>query len=183
MASVLEYERTSGMQQRGYETDVFSPGLLSSKEEPFDVGDRNAAPDVAEMATYLSVSDEGSVLILRQLLSLHLAEEQDEVGVLRPTPYAFQETVELLLDAAKIFLAIQSPPGSRRCTFPAGCVTTDSEGGVRIEWLNGDRAVRLVVRSKEDQQRYIYHQIGEDYDVDYNVSADILAYWLRVLGK
>ena len=70
------------------------------------------------------------------LLELSMGPERDDYGIIRPTPDAFLTTLMLLFKASEHDKNYQIPPGN---------VSTDSEGGIRIEWLGEQRNVHLVV--------------------------------------
>ena len=76
----------------------------------------------------------------------------------------------LLIDAA-----IVAYP---RYGIPAGCASTDSECGVRIEWVRPGASVHLVVPAEESRPPYVYHEVGNDYATE-DVTAERLAYWLQ----
>lgn len=109
--------------------------------------------------------------IMRELNELREGPENDGYGTLRPTRHAYRVTCELLVDAA-----IAAAKENRQ--IPAGCVSTDSQGGVRIEWVREQRSVHLVVPSSEEDDGYIYHEVGADYGTE-EASASRLAHWLR----
>lgn len=109
--------------------------------------------------------------IVRQLIDLWKEPEEDDYGRLRPTPDAFDRSVRLLVDAA-----IEAYPQQRQ--IPSGCVSTDSEGGVRIEWIRPTASVHLVVPVARDRVAYVYHQVGNDYATE-DVTPERLAYWLH----
>lgn len=108
--------------------------------------------------------------ILKELNSLRSGPEQDDYGILRPSPHAYDEASGLLVDAA-----IAASHELRE--IPLGKVSTDGEGGVRIEWVRPDRSVHLVVPSTPDSIPYIYHECGDVFDTE-NASADRLAHRL-----
>lgn len=116
--------------------------------------------------------------ILEQLAQLRVEEQVDDYGILRPTESAFEEAVSLVREAASL--------AARKWhrTLPHGCVSTDSEGGVRIEWFSPNRAVHLVIPCEPLREtRYIYHEIGNQFDVEYNVTGETLAYWVNWLQQ
>ena len=65
--------------------------------------------------------------------------------------------------------------------IPAGCGSTDSEGGVRIEWVCPTASVHLVVPATSDRKAYIYHEVGDDYATE-DATPERLAYWLRQIN-
>jgi len=108
--------------------------------------------------------------IVRQLIDLWKESEEDDYGHLRPTRHAFDQSVHLLVDAA-----IEANP---QCRIPAGCVSTDSEGGVRIEWIRPTASVHLVVPAARDPVAYVYHQVDNDYATE-DATPERLAHWLH----
>ena len=107
---------------------------------------------------------------MRQLVDLwNEPEEEDDYGRLKPTQDAFDMSVQLLVDAA-----IEAHPQHQ---IPSGCVSTDSEGGVRIEWIRPTASVHLVVPAKENHMPYVYHEVGNDYATE-DATPERLAYWL-----
>ena len=108
--------------------------------------------------------------IIGQLFELWKEPEEDEYGCLSPTRHAFKQSVHLLVDAA-----IEAYP---QCRIPSGCVSTDSEGGVRIEWIRPTASVHLVIPAASDRVAYVYHQVGNDYATE-DATPECLAYWLH----
>jgi hypothetical protein len=109
--------------------------------------------------------------LVRQLAALRECEEADEYGVLRASEHAYNEACQLLIDAT-ITAALE------RREIPDACVSTDSEGGVRIEWIRPQRSVHLVIPCDPPRQPYLYHEVGDAYGTE-RATAGALAYWLR----
>jgi hypothetical protein len=116
--------------------------------------------------------------VLRQIGDLASGDELDEYGVLRPTQYALGNTIEVLV-ASFLERMEHAASGDEAYLFPRGCVTTDEQGGLRVEWSDDDRAVHLVVPAARGGRSYIYHELGELYGAQERVSGSILAYWLK----
>src|SRR5207249_4621391 len=94
--------------------------------------------------------------LLEQLDELMAAEESDEYGMLRPTKHSFDLALQLIIDTAvEIRRAARS--------LPRGCVSTNSEGGIRVEWIRPAVSVHLVVPATRDHNAYIYHEAGDQY--------------------
>jgi len=114
--------------------------------------------------------------IADQLTELQNGPESDDYGCLRPTQYACDATLALLRDCKDI---------------PSGCVSTDAEGGVRIEWVREAGSVHLVVPPVALLSRppYIYHAAsdsfhaasGSFYATD-DATPEGLAYWLKKIA-
>jgi hypothetical protein len=111
--------------------------------------------------------------IFGQLSELRGEEESDEFGVLRPTDFAFQAAGGLLLEAA-----VAAARDGRE--IPHGCVSTDSEGGIRIEWVRPRSSVHLVIPASPDREAYLYHEVENNYASE-PVTVTTLAHWLRVI--
>jgi hypothetical protein len=109
--------------------------------------------------------------IIGQLVKLRKEEEEDEYGLLRATEYAFEKASELVIDAA----IISTLKGR---SVPRGCASTDSEGGIRIEWVRQVASVHLVVGAADNQKSYIYHEVGSDYATK-PATSEVLAEWLN----
>jgi hypothetical protein len=112
--------------------------------------------------------------IIQQLIDLWNEPENDDYGRLRPTRGAFGRSMHLLV-------AVVIEADHQQCRTPAGRVSTDSEGGVRIGWVCSTASVHLVVPAKGDRSAYIYHEIGDDYATE-DATPERLAYWLRQIN-
>lgn len=109
--------------------------------------------------------------IIRQLVDLRNEEESDEYGTLRASRHAFDVACHLLTDAA-----IASALNGR--AIPQGCASTDSEGGIHIQWMRPTVGVSLVVPASTDRNAYIYHEVGSVYSTE-PATTEALARWLR----
>jgi hypothetical protein len=63
--------------------------------------------------------------------------------------------------------------------IPHASVSPDSRGGLRIEWVNKESGVRLVVPA-DTAKAYIYHEQGNEYAMD-PATPELLAKWLRII--
>ncbi|MBU4272740.1 MAG: hypothetical protein KKE86_01490 [Planctomycetes bacterium] len=111
--------------------------------------------------------------ILRQLYELRNGPESDDYGRLQPTKHAFDKVIDLLIDAA-----IDAAPRK----IPRGCVSTDSEGGVRIEWVRDTSSVHLVVPATNSSVSYVYHEVGNNYATE-DATAEGLSHWLKLIAE
>lgn len=109
--------------------------------------------------------------LLAQLLALRDGPEEDEYGVLRPAEEAFNQAFSLLVDTA-IVTAL------RGSIVPYGCASTDSQGGVRVEWIGDKCGVHLVIPASSQEKSYIYHEMEDEYGTSRSVTAEVLADWL-----
>jgi hypothetical protein len=135
-------------------------------------GQSDIRPLITERVRSLSAElTDGPRYVVEELIALLEGEEHDEQGVLRPTLFAFRRTFHL----------IQQVGLQLREHFPRAAVSTDSEGGCRIQWLWPKRQVRLIVPAQGDGQQYIYHQEGNNYSVEEDVSPQRLVEWLNWL--
>ncbi len=106
--------------------------------------------------------------VRRQIIELM----RDDDPTARPTTYA-QNITWLLISAVSEHLGE---------SFPLGFVMEDEQGGVRIEWENQAKHVRLVIPGTSAGQQYIYHQQGDAYGTE-DVSAPALEGWLSWLAS
>ena len=105
--------------------------------------------------------------IIQQLVELRNEEETDEYGTLRASQHAFDVACRLVTDAAII-----SAFDGRQ--IPRGCTSTDSQGGVRIEWVRPTASVHLVIPASSDREGYIYHEVADRHGTE-PASPDRLA--------
>jgi hypothetical protein len=108
--------------------------------------------------------------LIQQLIELRNEPESDDHGVLRAAQPAFDRACHLLIDAA-----IVSALESRQ--IPHGCASTDSEGGIRIEWVRDSASVHLIVPASDKRGEYVYHEEGANYGTE-PATAETLARWL-----
>lgn len=109
--------------------------------------------------------------IIGQLVDLRHGPESDEYGVLRATTHADSLASNLIVDTAIV-------AGQEGREIPYACVSTDSEGGLRIEWVRSGKNVHLVVPFSAAKDPYIYHGRGRRYAIE-AATPEILAQWLR----
>ncbi len=140
-----------------------------------------AAPEAVDTPTLdaerIQLADAGILHlspIVAQLVELWKGPESDDYGRLQPTQYAFDKVIQLLVDAA----IVTYPNGHQ---IPGGSVSTDSEGGVRIEWIRDPARVHLIVPATDQKAAYVYHEVGNDYATE-DVTAERLSYWLRTVS-
>ncbi len=149
------------------------------------IEDERATPEPAPPGTdwIAFVDPSGFADIVREIGELASGDESDEYGVLRPSDYAYRTTMQLLKRSFSLLSTGKSRLEAQQCRrFPRGAVSTDEQGGLRIEWVEGDRAVHLVVPAEPGGQSYIYHEIGQDYAAEKRVSGSALASWLARLS-
>jgi hypothetical protein len=127
-----------------------------------------SSESLAALAARLS---HGAQVVVQRLAALLDEDEEDDYGVLRPTPYALDTAVDIIVQAS------QSIAGE----FPIASVSTDHRGGCRIRWAQGRRRVHLFVPHADGEGSYIYHQEGDDHSTEKDVSAPSLVRWLRWL--
>jgi hypothetical protein len=113
--------------------------------------------------------------LIGQLVELRTAEESDEYGILRATEHAYNVACHLVIDAA-IMAALEARE------IPHGYASTDSEGGVRIEWIRPTSSIHLVVPATSGCPAYIYHEVGDAYATE-PATAERLARWLREVAR
>jgi hypothetical protein len=108
---------------------------------------------------------------LKRLIALLEEDETDEYGILQPSQFAFKRAMEFVIEA---YDAI----GDR---FPKASASTDDQGGIRLTWmkLDTEHEVRLVCPAQVGQTAYLYHEFGNDYAVERDVTGAILVEWLE----
>ena len=137
-----------------------------------------ATPAIPEYLDKLAKADVTELsCLIGQLNGLRLEEPEDDDGALRLEEAAFTRASELLINAT-IVLATK-----HKTKMPYGCASTDSEGGLRIEWFRGDISMHLVIRAASAGGKlYFFHKVRAEYAVENEVSAETLAIWLSQVG-
>jgi vacuolar-type H+-ATPase subunit I/STV1 len=111
-------------------------------------------------------------ITLARLQDLLEEEDEDDYGVAKPSAYAYGTALALVSEAARLM-------GNRLTRASA---STDDRGGIRLTWTRPEAEVRLVCAHQSDKQTYLYHEAGDEYGVEYDVSASALAHWLDWLN-
>lgn len=113
---------------------------------------------------------DGIIVTLLRLSALLQDDEYDE-DYLPPTRSAFNLARQFIFGVRPLLHG----------NVPAGSLSADGAGGIRVDWQSGEREVRLVLPGKKGGRMYIYHQQSEEYAAEYTVSAETLAHWLNWL--
>jgi hypothetical protein len=112
---------------------------------------------------------------LKRLIALLDEEETDDYGILQPSQPAFKRAMRFVVEAYE----------SLGESFPRASVSTDEKGGIRLTWskLEPECEVRLMCPMESHQEAYLYHELGETYAVEPNVTPPDLVQWLRWLNQ
>ncbi|NER34286.1 MAG: hypothetical protein F6J93_09670 [Oscillatoria sp. SIO1A7] len=104
---------------------------------------------------------------IKRVLELLELEEEDDYGILKPTEYAFQTAMQLVLEAYEIM-------GNR---FPRGSTCTDEQGGISITWQSKQpkRAVILFCPCSPEKPAYIYRDTQDDHGSEDVIFSSTLA--------
>lgn len=100
-------------------------------------------------------------------------DEEDDYGVTKPSAYAYGTALALVSEAARLM----------KTDFTRGSASTDDKGGIRLTWLRPNAEVRLVCAHQPDKSTYLYHEVGDEYGVEHDVSAPKVAHWLNWLNS
>jgi hypothetical protein len=145
---------------------------VDAKRE-FIKADRSPIRTESHISRNMSCSSSGDLEItidrINQLLE---DDEEDEYGeIIIPTEYAIKIAIELVSKAANLI--------PKR--FFKAWVSTEDSGGVGLDWSKPEleKEVRLVIPATPDRKICLYHEMGNEYGVEYNVSAKTLSYWLN----
>jgi hypothetical protein len=131
------------------------------------------------LSTLLKISNQDSAtasipeleITVERISELKEEDEEDEYGeIINPTEYAIKAAIELVSKTAR----------SISEKFFKAWVSTEDSGGVVLTWSKPELAkkVRLVIPPMPDRKIYLYHEMAEEYGVEYNVSAKTLSEWL-----
>lgn len=112
---------------------------------------------------------------LKRLIALLKEDETDEYGILQPSQAAFKLAMRFIVEAYDVM-------GDR---FPKASASTDEQGSIRLAWskLESECEVRLICPAGTDQPVYLYHELGNDYAVEREVTVSILSQWLEWLNQ
>jgi hypothetical protein len=112
---------------------------------------------------------------LKRLVALLEEDEADEYGVLQPSQAAFKLAMRFIVEAYDVM-------GE---SFPKASASTDEQGSIRLTWskIESDCEVRLICPAHHDQQAYLYHELGNNYAVEREVTVSILLLWLEWLNQ
>jgi hypothetical protein len=112
---------------------------------------------------------------LKRLIALLEEDETDDYGILQPSQTAFKLAMRLIVEAYELL-------GEN---FPRASVSTDEKGSIRLTWskLEPECAVRLICPADNDQEAYLYHELGDTYAVEQSVTSSVLAQWLKWLNQ
>jgi hypothetical protein len=110
-------------------------------------------------------------MTLKRLIALLEEEEADDYGILQPSQPAFKRAMRFIVEA---YEAIGE-------SFPRASVSTDEKGGIRLTWskLEPECEIRLMCPAESNQEVCLYHELGETYAVEQNVTPSDLVQWLR----
>lgn len=93
-------------------------------------------------------------------------EDDPEGG---PTEHAIGTAVRLLAEARPL---VAGP-------FPRASTATTEERGIHVYWRKPNRTLQLSVPAGEQGTGFVYHREGQHYASERNVSAPLLAEWIR----
>lgn len=120
---------------------------------------------------FASENKELNITLVR-LQTLLEEEDEDDYGVAKPSAYAYATALALVAEAARLM-------GDH---FTRASASIDDRGGIRLTWTRPQAEVRLVCAHQSDKPTYLYHEAGDEYGVEYDVSASALAHWLDWLN-
>ena len=116
--------------------------------------------------------------MISQLVELRQEESSDEYGILRLDEDVFLRARDLLINAA--ITLVSEHDGTR---MPHGCASTDSEGGLRVEWVRDDMNVHLVMPlARGSIPPYIFHKFGNVKAIEKTVSPSSLAHLISQIN-
>jgi hypothetical protein len=107
---------------------------------------------------------------LKRLIDLLEEDESDEYGILQPSQSAFKLAMRLVIETYEVM-------GD---SFPRASASTDEQGSIRLTWskLESECEVRLVCPANAELP-YLYHELGDIYAVERDITASILVQWLE----
>lgn len=91
---------------------------------------------------------------------------EDEFGrLIHTTEFSHKFCCNILVEAAIADALERSASGTNSScvAIPAAVVSSDEQGGIRVEWVRDTASVHLVIPADERSERYIYVEVGEEY--------------------
>lgn len=133
--------------------------------------ERSATRQVTAAPRAVEARQAAFLALVQQLSDLLTGDTNFDEEYLPPTERAINAALDLLGNAA---IELHTP-------LPEGILYPDGDGGLRVDWQQGNRQVRLVIHHASTSQDYVYHQERTDYDLETSVTARQLAGWIRWL--
>jgi hypothetical protein len=159
-----DFDRTSTstlLQSHGSQPIVSWSGGVSTAEARASI-----ANEYSDAVYYRPYQSKNLNYLLADLLELKtLVDSEDFV---RPTAYAVDKAIDFCIPSGSLIKA----------EFPYGSVAPDGDGGIRIEWMEGNKHVRLLVSANADTRPELYYEDRDEYDITPVTEADELAIWL-----
>jgi len=121
----------------------------------------------------LTFENEELSITIARLQALLEEEEEDDYGVAKPSIYAYGTALALVSEASRLMASL----------FRKASTSTDDRGGIRLTWSRPEAEVRLVCAHQSDKPTYLYHEVGNEYEVERDVSASTVAHWLDWLNQ
>lgn len=110
--------------------------------------------------------------LLKELLAVRtMPSTEDEPAA---TDEAYRAARDILISAA-INAGLSGRP------IPHGYVTTDPEGGIRIEWFRDEVRVHLIIRATRERGGYVYYHRESGHGTE-PATAYSLAKWLKIIS-
>lgn len=100
-----------------------------------------------------------------------LTQDEYDEEFLAPTNFSYQSILKFLDSLSKSF--------NKRLPLPN--FIPDGEGGIRAEWENQGRELRLVCPAKPNWKPYLYHEEGDSYDVEKDLKVGTFIKWFSWL--
>jgi len=100
-----------------------------------------------------------------------LRKDDYDEDFLAPTEHAYTSALNFMLAAFE----------SLEYALPTPFYVPDGEGGIRMEWINGTRELGLICPASESREPYLYHEDGNEYGIDEQLTDSVLnerLYWL-----
>ena len=93
-----------------------------------------------------------------------LRKDDYDEDFLAPTEHAHTRARNFMLAAFE----------SLEHALPTPFYVPDGEGGIRMEWINGTRELGLICPASESREPYLYHEDGDEYGIDEQLTDSVL---------
>jgi hypothetical protein len=135
--------------------------LLQQREEQRN---GSADPVTYEEECFSEKGDSSETTFLDEILmavkNMECEDSLYDEDYLKPTQFAFNEL-------QRIFESVQLTIST---SLTLGAVYPDGDGGIRVEWIYGEREVKLIIKNESTDRHYLFFKRGKAYGGVYDIT-------------
>ena len=149
-----------------------------SREEPPRAAASTIAAEPVETYKLTSKSDAKGLIRRekspRRTASLQTARMLDEIAELNTSDEDFRPTSHASVTASRLIANLYDVPNP----FPSPSIAPDGDGGILFDWNQGARMIRLIIPDSPERRGYLYHEEGDAFAAEYDLSNESIRVWL-----